>query len=246
MNYTAIIQARMGSKRLPGKSLMKIGEYTLLEILVKRLLLDASITEVIIATSLNQSDDEIDSFASSMNVTCHRGDEQDVLSRFAEAAAKARNSNIIEIYGDSPLFCSEVFNSLRIKYETNTDLVVTNALKTTYIPGLEMYIYSCASMQYLNSFVSEQSELREHVGYNFHHSGQFNVHNITAERSISELNHFHLEVDELSDLKFLNRFLNASDPTKITLSEILNKLRHEDGIVENMQVKRRWKKYRDC
>ena len=245
MNYSAIIQARMGSSRLPGKSMMKIGKYSMLEILVKRLLKHKNITEVIVATSVNQIDDLIENFADSMNIICYRGDENDVLSRVAEAAKIADNTDLVELYGDSPIFCSEVFDILRKNYETGTDLVVTNALKTSFIPGMEMYIYSRASMIMLNSLVPTESQMREHVGYNFKHSGEFNIQNVTADQSISDLNHFHLEVDELSDLKFMKRLFSLTDAVEISLSEILIKLQNEHKFVENTQVERRWQKYRD-
>ena len=245
MNYTAIIQARMGSSRLPGKSLMKIGEYSILEILVSRLLKNNRIEEVIVATSSNRNDDVIENFASSMNISCHRGDENDVLARVSSAAIEAKNLNLVEIYGDSPLFCAEVFDTLRVHYERDTEAVITNALKTSFVPGLEMYIYSRASILRLNAEVAKLSALREHVGYNFYHTGKFNIQNIEAPKSISDLNHFHLEIDEISDLNFLNRLLTEQDAKQISLSAILSKLREENEFTENMKVKRRWKKYRD-
>ena len=72
MNTIAIIQARMGSTRLPGKVLKKIGEYTILDLIYKRLKQSKEIDKIIIATSINKSDDKIINFCQLNNIEYYR------------------------------------------------------------------------------------------------------------------------------------------------------------------------------
>jgi spore coat polysaccharide biosynthesis protein SpsF (cytidylyltransferase family) len=90
----AIIQARMGSKRLPGKVLEELGSHPVLEWVVRAARLTPGIDEVVVATSNEAVDDAIDEWCNSNGVKCHRGPEEDVLARFAEAA-KVTGADIV-------------------------------------------------------------------------------------------------------------------------------------------------------
>jgi len=80
VNISAIIQARMGSTRLPGKVLMKLNEDTVLSLLIKQLKYSEFLTEIIIATTTNPEDDVIEEFAKSNNIKLFRGSSNDVKS----------------------------------------------------------------------------------------------------------------------------------------------------------------------
>ena len=101
MNIGIIIQARMGSSRLPGKILKKFyGEETLLETLLKNLHKVGA--KVIVATSINENNDELEDFLKNKGELVYRGSENDVLDRFIKAAEKNGIDGIVRICSDNP------------------------------------------------------------------------------------------------------------------------------------------------
>src|SRR5688572_24051143 len=92
-----IIQARMGSTRLPGKVLKTIKGHTLLELQYERVKPAKLIDKIIIATTVNREDDAIEHFCSDKNILCFRGSEQDVLDRYYQAAKPHSPENVIRI-----------------------------------------------------------------------------------------------------------------------------------------------------
>ena len=99
----AIIQARMGSSRLPGKSLMDLAGRPLLERVIQQVKGSKFLDDVIVATSTQSEDDAIEKFCSSNNFKVFRGAKDDVLSRYLGAALFARAEIILRITGDCPL-----------------------------------------------------------------------------------------------------------------------------------------------
>ena len=109
---TAIIQARLGSTRLPGKVLKPIAGKPLLWHIVNRLKSVNKIDEVVIATSNQANDNKIKDFCASENITCFRGSENDVLDRFYKAALSANAGTVIRITGDCPLIDPNLIGKL--------------------------------------------------------------------------------------------------------------------------------------
>jgi spore coat polysaccharide biosynthesis protein SpsF len=99
----AIIQARMGSTRLPGKVLAELGGTTMLAQVVRRLRDAARVDDVVIATSLGGDDDEVVAEAVRLATGVHRGSADDVLSRYLGAAREFRADVILRITSDCPL-----------------------------------------------------------------------------------------------------------------------------------------------
>ncbi len=87
-NIIGIVQARTGSKRLPGKVLKKIGKYSLIELLLKRLSKSKKLSKVVLATTKKKNDDYLTSLVSKLGYEVYRGSEDDVLSRYFKIAQK--------------------------------------------------------------------------------------------------------------------------------------------------------------
>ena len=101
-NIICVIQARMGSTRLPGKSLKKINGKPMLELIINNIVKSRYISKYVVATSRNIRDDEIYNLCQKLKIDCYRGSESDVLSRF-EAVSKKYNADlIIRLTGDNP------------------------------------------------------------------------------------------------------------------------------------------------
>lgn len=99
----AIVQARSGSTRLPGKVFLKIGPRTILEWVIKRLREVPAVERVVIATTAAAKDDLIESMAVSLGVCVFRGDEDDVLGRFYHALEKFPAQTVVRATADNPL-----------------------------------------------------------------------------------------------------------------------------------------------
>src|SRR5256885_11632865 len=112
MKITAIIQARMGSTRLPGKVLMDLGGETVLARVVRRLRRASRVDEVVVATTDTASDDEIRTECARLQVPCFRSSEHNVLDRFFRAAEQFRSDMIVRVTADCPLIDPEVVDEV--------------------------------------------------------------------------------------------------------------------------------------
>ncbi len=114
MKTGAIIQARINSKRLPGKIFLKLpykSNYTVLEQIITRIRKVEKIDYIIIATTDNILDNKVEEFCKEKNIDCFRGNEEDVLSRFYLAAKKYNLDIIIRLTGDSPCIDYQILNT---------------------------------------------------------------------------------------------------------------------------------------
>jgi len=101
-NTAAIIQARMGSVRFPGKVLMPMGNRTMLGYLVERLSFARTVSTTVIATTTNRRDDVIAEESRKLGVECFRGSETDVLERYIQAARASNAEIVVRVTGDNP------------------------------------------------------------------------------------------------------------------------------------------------
>ena len=98
----AIIQARMNSSRLPGKMFKKIGKYSIIEWVIKRLKKVKSIDRIILATSKKKIDRKLKIISKKLNIDYFAGSEKDVLGRFVATVKDTKDGNIIRICADNP------------------------------------------------------------------------------------------------------------------------------------------------
>ncbi|HUK37632.1 MAG TPA: NTP transferase domain-containing protein [Methanomicrobiales archaeon] len=103
MKVVAVIQARMGSRRLPGKSLMEIGGIPLLRYVIERVKQAKTVGRVVLATSTAPENDPLCTLAESLGIGVYRGSEEDVLSRFREVARETGADLVVRICADNPL-----------------------------------------------------------------------------------------------------------------------------------------------
>ena len=109
MNIVAIIEARMTSSRLPGKVLLPVCGKPILSYLIERLKLVKSINEIVLATTINPTDDILVEFAQNLGIACFRGSENDVMQRVLDASKNSNADVIVEITGDCPIMDTQVY-----------------------------------------------------------------------------------------------------------------------------------------
>lgn len=188
MKVAAIIQARMGSTRLPGKVLKKVLGKTLLEYQIERVKRAKAIDEIIIATTTKESDDQIVQLCQQLSIPYYRGSEEDVLSRYYEAATKFNVDVVVRLTSDCPIIDPNVIDKVVEHYLENKDRYdyVSNTLTRTYPRGLDTEVMS---YEVLKRVHEEAKELvyREHVtAYIYHHPDQFRLCNVSNEKDESK------------------------------------------------------------
>jgi len=160
MCVTAIIQARMGSTRLPGKVLLEVDGKPLLAYLIDRLSSAKHVRDIILATSNLPQDDPIASFCNSRNIKMYRGDEADVLDRYYRAACKVRAEHVMRITGDCPLIDPNICDLVVDAYiEHSVDYVHT---AENFAEGLDCEVFSFDALKRSWEQAGLFSE-REHV-----------------------------------------------------------------------------------
>jgi spore coat polysaccharide biosynthesis protein SpsF len=152
----------MGSSRLPGKIMKKLMDRTVLAHVIERVKAVPEIGGIIIATTTLPQDEIIAAEADRLGVGCYRGSEQDVLSRYYEAAYEAKADAIVRITSDCPVLDPEVVsNIVRIFIENQADYA-SNTLERSFPRGLDAEVFTMQSLTeaYQSAAKPEQ---REHV-----------------------------------------------------------------------------------
>lgn len=162
----AIIQARVGSTRLPGKVLMNLKGKTVLNHVVDRVKKSKYIDEVIVATTNLEKDNEIIKECEKIDCKYFRGSEEDVLSRYYYSAKGSNADIIIRITSDCPLIDSKIIDKMIKFYLENNYKIVTNAgnelSNRTYPRGLDTEIFSFDSLEKA-FFNAKEGYQKEHV-----------------------------------------------------------------------------------
>jgi len=205
LSFVAIVQARMGSTRLPGKVLKVVEGKPLLEHLIDRLRFSKHIDKIVIATSVSKKDDVIEKLCKKLSVECFRGSESDVLDRYYQAAVKYSADVIIRITADcpviDPILVDKMINSYKKKLG-EYDYFSNVFPKRTYPRGLdvEMFTFNALKKAWKNAVRSPD---REHVTpYIYMHPEKFRIFNYKDKRDFSR---YRCTVDTSEDLKLIRK-----------------------------------------
>lgn len=165
----AIIQARMGSKRLFGKVLKEVNGTPLLKYQVERVRKSQLLDNVVIATSNLDRDDEIESFCLNNKIECFRGSENDVLDRYYECAKKYRADVIVRLTADCPLIDPIIIdNIIYLYFEENIDFAANTVPPetSTFPDGSDVEVFSMEALERANREANDPKD-REHVTFYF-------------------------------------------------------------------------------
>lgn len=162
MTAVAIIQARMGSTRLPGKMLVDLGGRPALAWSVAAAQAIQGVDRVAVATSRADSDDAIAEWCAGAGVSCHRGPEDDVLARYAKAARAEDADIVLRLTGDCPLLDPHVCDEVLALLERNGVSYATNTAPRTWPDGTDCEAMTAAALFAADEEAALPSE-REHV-----------------------------------------------------------------------------------
>lgn len=161
MRVGAVVQARMGSARLPGKVLMDLHGRPALDYLLERLDHAQRLDAVIVATSVEAADDAIARHCAAAGVRCHRGPHDDVAARLLEAAEAAGLEALVRVNGDSPLLDQAlVDHGVELFRQGGADLI-TNVHPRSFPRGQSVEVIGSASLRAALPRLSADD--REHV-----------------------------------------------------------------------------------
>jgi len=241
MTVLAIIQARMGSTRLPGKILKEVNGKPLLAYQIDRVRQSKCIEKIVIATTVEQKDDQIVAFCEQYNVEYYRGSENDVLARYYEAAEQFGGDIIVRLTSDCPIIDPVVIDeTIRYYIDHASEFdYVSNTIERTYPRGLDTEVFSEGALEksYKDAILERD---REHVtAYMYSNPEKFRIGSISNPQNLG--NHrwtvdtsedFQLVELILSNLYSENQFFNMRD-----VIELLDK--HPDWVQLNYHIEQK-------
>lgn len=213
----AVIQARFNSKRLPAKALKMLGEKSLLERTINRLKQAEKISAIMVATSIEVTDDAIAEHAQEIGTKIYRGDLKDVGKRLLNAAKSMGSDSFVRISGDSPFVDWRLVDqAIEIHNISEADLV-SNIFPRTYPKGQSVEIITTASLAKLCK--SERTnEEKEHVTpYFYKNYKKFCIVSFTSGHN--HTNSIHC-IDDQTDFETAQKVVTESGNDDLTWQEL--------------------------
>lgn len=199
MTSLGIIQARMGSSRLPGKVLRKLGGRTVLERVVRAAERSGVLDELVVATTIEDRDDAVADECAALGVPCERGSVDDVLSRFLGVLDKYDSDVVLRFTADCPLLDPKlVARAHRVFLAADVDYLTTSIART--LPrGLDVEVVRTAVLRRIDALATDHH--RTHVtSYIYTHADDFDVIGLTCQ---PDLSHLRLTLDTEDDWRLI-------------------------------------------
>ncbi|MEB1806646.1 MAG: glycosyltransferase family protein [Bacillaceae bacterium] len=218
MKTLIIIQARMGSSRLPGKILKPLGDTVVLDYVVSRCRQVRDVMDVIVATSILPQDDAIKKWCDENNVTCFRGSEDDVLSRYYECAKPYQPDYVIRVTSDCPFVDFDMANEIIETMVTDSaDYVKVNG----ELPrGLVVELFAFSALEYIHEHGKELRH-REHVtyyGYEYAEEFKFTPYEAPTRKRYPELR---ITLDTVEDYELCKAIAEHFKGDKLVSSQVV-------------------------
>ena len=222
MRIIGIVQARTKSSRFPRKVLRKLssGE-SVLEFLVRRLQRSTELTDVVVASTVQFEDGPIEELCRELGVACYRGNESDVLERYAECARLFSADIIVRITADCPLVDPIMIDDMIRQFKTQKLDYLCNQDPPRFPDGLDIDVFSSALLEFTHTTAMDAYD-REHVtpfmksAQGFHH-GYF-----PFDGDFSKLR---VTLDDPQDLEVINQIISIHDePFEMTAQSVIHNL----------------------
>ncbi|KNZ42658.1 cytidylyltransferase domain-containing protein [Acetobacterium bakii] len=220
----AIIQARTGSTRLPGKIFMEFSGKSNLFHVYNRVQKSKKIDNVIIATTDKKVDDAVFEFCVKEKINCYRGSEDDVLDRFYRCCKPldlSKKDIIVRITADCPLIDPVIIDEVIAFFEENQYDYVSNGIEPTYPDGLDVEVFSFYALKKSWEAAKLLSE-REHVTpYIINNEKLFKI---GSYKNNTDLSHFRWTLDEIEDYQLIGEIYKNlySEDKMFTTQDILS------------------------
>lgn len=216
------IEARMGSSRLPGKTLMNVfGAMSLLECVVKRLELAKEVDEIVVATTIDKTDDPIYDWCKKNRINVHRGSVNDVLGRVVEATRNFNAEVIVQMGADSAYLDYHLIDELVAQQrETNADYVA-NDMVLTYPLGIYGHVVKYSVLDEINKEKLTNQEREDVVRYIWEKGNRFKIINVVAQKR-QRVPELRLTVDYLEDLNQARAVYESLGTYRFTTDDLID------------------------
>jgi glutamate-1-semialdehyde 2,1-aminomutase len=234
MKIIAIVQARMGSTRLPNKVMKAINGVPMIELLLNRLSQSKELDQVLVATSIDAKNNVLVKHVSALGYVCEQGSEDDVLERYVNAAKAHQADVVVRITGDCPLVDPELVDECIRRFRTDHVDYFSNTNPPSYPDGLDIEVVTLAALE---EAMRESSKLfdREHVTPYVREIGRFNTSGMQNNEDLSALR---WTVDESADFEVItNVFSHFAPDIHFTWQQTLELQRSQPNLfAKNQQI----------
>ena len=218
-----ILQARMSSKRFPGKTLKSLKGKKILEITLEQISKSKFISEIIVATSNHHSDNKIYLFCKKKNIKVFRGSLNNVASRYCQIVKKKGPRYFLRINADSPLSSKKIIDQLCKKVQKKKIDIVTNVFPRTFPKGQSVEIIrSSLIKKYIGKF--DKYDLEHVTSYFYKNSKKFKIKNIKNKFDQSMYN---LSIDTKKDFKNINSTLTQQKIDNFDFNKLSKKTKNK-------------------
>jgi spore coat polysaccharide biosynthesis protein SpsF len=239
MKVVAIIQARMGSTRLPGKVMMDLAGEPMLARVVSRTRRAKTVDEVVVATTTGVADDPIARLCQERGWAVFRGSDDDVLDRYYQAALPLQADVVVRITSDCPLIEPTIIDAVVGELESRPGAgdYASNCQQRTYPRGLdvEAMTFTCLETAWRED---HNAAWREHVTpYIYRNPGRFRLFNVSNDTDYS---YMRWTVDTAEDLAFVRQIYGCFQSDGFTWREVLRLLEaYPEWLMINSQVQQK-------
>jgi spore coat polysaccharide biosynthesis protein SpsF len=235
----AIVQARVGSSRLPNKVFLKVGELLLIERVINVLKHSSEINDIVVATTLKEQDDIIIEWCLENKIKYFRGPEDDVLKRYYDCALNFKADIIIRITADDPFKDYLLIDKMIKLFKQKTLDFLCNNNPPTFPEGADIEIFNLKTLKKMHTNAKGEFQ-REHVTQFCHQNKSlFKYQNLKSKEDFSQ---YRLTIDTHLDLDFCNKLCYLLPNLKsknLPLQQIINVLqRNKDFALSNITEKR--------
>ena len=237
-----IVQARMGSTRLPGKVLKPVGDKTLIQVMLERLQQANLVGKIVVATTNNSNDDVIQLECSRLNVDCFRGSEHNLFERHYQCALAYGANVILKIPSDCPLIDPSIVDK-GIEFFQNSDFdYISNLHPESYPDGQDVEVFSFQALEKARQFVKFDHELEHTTPIFWLNPHQFKISNFSVDEDLSRV--YRIVVDYLEDYLIVKKIYETLAPQSsfFSVSEIICFLRENPAValINQMHIGKNW------
>jgi spore coat polysaccharide biosynthesis protein SpsF len=224
MNSLVILQARMNSSRLPGKVMLELNGHPMIYWQIQRILQSELIENLVVATSIDSSDDVLVDFLNEQDVAVFRGSLNDVHSRYLAIVNLNPSVNtLVRLTADCPLVMPDLLSEMLRQFNDSNFDYLTNCINPTYPDGLDIEIFSRDSFLRM-SLGNLSNQEKEHVTLRFRLRPQDFLMGET--RHSTDLSIMRWTVDYKEDFEFVRGVFGnfVGHESTFTLEDVLNLL----------------------
>jgi spore coat polysaccharide biosynthesis protein SpsF len=208
MKVVSIVQARMGSSRLPGKVMQLIGGKPMIGQVFNQISFSKNVDEIILATTNKSIDDVLEEYVSSIGYRVFRGSEHNVMSRYHDAALFSGADIIVRNTGDNPLIDPTIIDDVIQSFDLENYDYISNNIKRSYPRGCDVEVMTFPSLKKAISKARDKEYLEHVTLYHKAHLDEFNCKNIIAPNEFKRPN-MRLTIDTNKDFKAVSEIYKA-------------------------------------